>query len=80
MIRTYSHYLDPPATIKIIATVTLQNASEKGSALFELKGLQEYLQDLSSVSYTVIIATGRNKQVAKRIREKHLEIEHDFES
>lgn len=57
--------------------ITLENANKKGSALFELKGLQECLQDLASISYTVRnTETDRNRQVPKRMREKPAEIEH----
>ena len=44
---TYS--LQLPITKKIVASVTLQKDSGKGSASLELKGLQECLQDLSNV-------------------------------
>ena len=69
-----------PITKKIIASVTLQKDSGKGSASPELKRLQECLQDLSNVGYTInVIATDKNRQIAKWIREELPEIAHKFD-
>ena len=75
---TYS--LQSPITKKIIASVTLQKDSGKGSASLELKGLQECLQDLSNVGCTInVTATDRNRQIAKWIREELPEVAHKFD-
>ena len=75
---TYS--LQLPITKKIIASITLQRDSGRGSASFELKGQQERLQDLSNVGYTInVIATDRNRQIAKWIREEIPEVAHKFD-
>ena len=77
---TYS--LQSPITKEFFASVTLQRKriSVKGSASLELKGLQECLQDLSNVGYTInVIATGRNRQIAKWINEKLTEVAHKFD-
>ena len=75
---TYS--LQSPITKKSIASVTLQKDSGKGLASLELKGLQECLQDLSNVGYTInVTATDRNRQIAKLIREELPEVAHKFD-
>ena len=73
--------LQLPVTKNIIASVTLQKDSGKGSASLELKGLQECLQDLSNVGCTInVIAIDRNRQIAKWIREELPEVAHKFDS
>ena len=75
---TYS--LQLPITKKIIASVTLQKDSGKGSALSELKRLQECLQDLPNVGCTItVIATDRNREIAKWIRQELSENAHKFD-
>ena len=75
---TYS--LKSPITQKIIASVTLQKVSCKGSASFEMKGLQECLEDLSNVGYTNnVIATDRSREIAKWRREELPEVAHKFD-
>ena len=63
---------------KNIASVTPQKGS--GKVALELKGLQECLQDLSKVGYTInVIATDRNRQIAKWIREELPDVAHKFD-
>ena len=72
--------LQSPITKIFFASVTLQKDSGKGSASLELKGLQECLQDLSNVGCTInVIATDRNRQIAKWIREELPEVAHKFD-
>ena len=75
---TYS--LQSPITKNFFASVTLQKDSGKGSASLELKRLQECLQDLSNVGCTInVIATDRNRQIAKWIRKELPEVAHKFD-
>ena len=69
-----------PSTKKIIVSSTIQTVKGKGSSPLELKGLQNCLGELSADKYPVkTVATDRNRQVAKWLREEHSEITHKYD-
>eukprot|EP00111_Clytia_hemisphaerica_P000057 TCONS_00000137-protein len=64
-----------PETKKIIATSTVQTSKGKGSAPLELEGFKNCLTDLESSGFKVKkIATDRNMQLAKWLRENRARI------
>ncbi|XP_057297107.1 uncharacterized protein LOC130626005 [Hydractinia symbiolongicarpus] len=75
---TYS--LQSSASNKIVATTTIQTTTGKGSAPLELQGFKNCLEQLSSDNYPVgRVATDRNRQIAKWIRENRLDIMHRYD-
>ena len=75
---TYS--CQSPSTKKIIATSTIQTISGKGSAPLELVGFINCLKQLSDNSFSVdTIATDRNKQLAKWLRDERPDIKHCYD-
>lgn len=75
---TYS--LQSPTTKKIIATSTVQTSKGKGSSPLELVGFKECLEQLERNDFTVsTIATDRNKQLSKWLREQRPGINHRYD-
>lgn len=69
-----------PVTKKIIATSTIQTSKGKGSAPLELQGFMNCLHDLESNGFAFkSIATDRNSQIAKWLRENRSSIQHCFD-
>ena len=64
-----------PVTKKIIATSTIQTSKGKSSAPLELQGFMNCLHDLESNGFAFkSIATDRNSQIAKWLRENQYNI------
>lgn len=69
-----------PITKKIVATSTIQTTNGKGSAPLELKGFINCLEELETDEFNLtVVATDRNRQLAKWIRENRDSIEHCFD-
>lgn len=69
-----------PSTKKVVASTTIQTTKGKGSAPLELTGFKKCLDELSSNNYPVsVVATDRNRQLAKWLRIEKPEIEHKFD-
>ena len=69
-----------PSTTKIVATATLQTSKGKGSSPSELEGFKECLPQLDSDEYIVnTVATDRNKQLAKWLREQIPSMKHQYD-
>lgn len=70
-----------PETKKIIATSTVQTSKGKGSAPLELEGFKNCLTDLESSGFKVKkIATDRNMQLAKWLRENRARIIRNYDT
>ena len=69
-----------PVTKKIIATTTIQTSKGKGSSPLELEGFKSCLHELESYGFRLkSIATDRNAQITKWLRENRVSIEHCFD-
>ena len=65
---------------KIIATTTIQTSKGKGSSPLELEGFKSCLHELESYGFRLkSIATDRNAQITKWLRENRVSIEHCFD-
>ena len=65
-----SYSCQDPKTKKILVTKTVQTTKGKGSSPLELKGFQQCVEELEKLKFNLTaIATDRNKQIAKWIRE-----------
>ena len=70
-----------PETKKIIATSTIQTTKDKGSAPLELEGLKNCLNDLETSGFKVKkVATDRNMQLAKWLRENRSYIIRNYDT
>lgn len=68
------------STKKIISTSTIQTSKGKGSAPLELQGFRNCLEDLESDSFDLsAVATDRNRQLVKWLRENRSAINHCFD-
>ena len=75
---TYS--IQCPSSKKIIASTTIQTVNGKGSAPLELAAFQDCLKQLKDDGYPIEkIATDRNKQIAKWVRENIPNISHGYD-
>lgn len=75
---TYS--CQSPSTNKIVATATLQTVKGKGSSPLEMQGFKDCLNQLDGDDFKVTtVATDRNKQIAKWLREERPEIIHRYD-
>ena len=69
-----------PVTKRIIATTTIQTSKGKGSSPLELEGFKSCLHELESYDFRLkSIATDRNAQITKWLRENRVSIEHCFD-
>lgn len=69
-----------PFTYKIVATCTIQTTIGKGSSPLEMKGFENCLQELEKDNSKVeIIATDRNRQIAKWLKVERPLIKHKFD-
>ena len=63
-----------------IATTTIQTSKGKGSSPLELEGFKSCLHELESYDFRLkSIATDRNAQITKWLRENRVSIEHCFD-
>ena len=67
---------------KILATSTVPTVEEKDASPLRLKELQSYINELNNDGEYLIevVATYRNKQMTKWLREKCLNINHQHDS
>ena len=67
---------------KILATSTIPTVEEKDASPLRLKELQSYINELNNDGEYLIevVATYRNKQMTKWLREKCLNINHQHDS
>ena len=69
-----------PFTYKIVATSTIQTMKGKGSSPLEMKRFENCLRELEKDNLNVeIIATDRNRQIAKWIKVERPSIKHKFD-
>ena len=69
-----------PVSKKIVVSKTLQTTQGKGSAPLELKCFKDCLEELSEVGFSVdVVATDRNMQIAKWVREEKPELTHRYD-
>ena len=76
---TYS--FQSTSTKKVLVCSTIQTITGKGSATLEMKGFQNCLSDLESDHFPVsTVATDRNKQIAKWVRNERAALKHKYDA
>jgi len=74
------HLCQSPSSKKVVATSTIQCEKGRGSSPLEVKGFINCLEQFDKDSFPIsTVATDRNRQLAKWLREERPEIEHTYD-